>query len=386
VTAIHDLGATGRCRELDWMMLAVAALCCLGLTMAVSVQPLVTEGGTALDALRSHGARLCAGLVAFLVASAVPLHLLHPGYSAAPMTSPAARWFGPFDRAAWVFCAALLLTAAPIVVADDINGAHRWLRLGALTGQPIDVARLVLVILLAGRIAVSQALGDVRGLVGLCRMMVGPALLVLVLLGQPDKGNAALTVLLASGIAFAGGASLRWFLLLGAPAGLAIGYHFLSEDYSTHRILSWWTGEHPDQVQAGLLALQSGGVVGQGLGAGWLKAGFVPEARNDFVFTIVGEELGLLGTAAVVLLYALMLACGTRLATRIRDPFFRYVVFGCTMAVGLQAAMNLAVTTGLAPSKGIDLPFVSAGGSCLVASLAAIGLIGNAARRDAAMS
>ena len=113
-----------------------------------------------------------------------------------------------------------------------------------------------------------------------------------------------------------------------------------------------------------------------------MKMGYVPEAGNDFVFAVIGEELGLMGSVIVLSLYVTVGLAGVRLVLRMRDPFARMLVFGFTFALCTQAAINLLVTTGMAPAKGIDLPFLSSGGTNLLFSLAAIGIIGNAARTD----
>ena len=121
-------------------------------------------------------------------------------------------------------------------------------------------------------------------------------------------------------------------------------------------------------------------MTGAGLGNGWMKNGYVPEAHNDFVFAIIGEELGFFGAIFVLAMYCIIGRVGFRLAVAMRDPFHRYVVFGCSLAICMQALVNLLVTTGMAPAKGIDLPLVSSGGTNLVAMLGAVGLIGNATR------
>jgi cell division protein FtsW len=136
------------------------------------------------------------------------------------------------------------------------------------------------------------------------------------------------------------------------------------------------------QVWQSLIAISSGGLLGVGLGNGWMKMGFVPESGNDFVFAIIGEELGFAGSLLVLGLYAAIGVVGVRLVMQMQDPFCRMVVFGLSFALCAQAAINLLVVTGLAPAKGIDLPFLSSGGTSLVFSLGAIGLIGNAARSD----
>jgi cell division protein FtsW len=143
------------------------------------------------------------------------------------------------------------------------------------------------------------------------------------------------------------------------------------------------TPERGGQVFQSLVSISSGGVAGQGLGDGWMKMGFVPEAHNDFIFAVICEELGLIGGLLVLALYATIGVMGLRLVMQCRERFLRSVVFGFTVAICMQASINLLVVTGMAPAKGIDLPFLSSGGTSLVVYLAAVGLIGNAARADA---
>ena len=352
-----------RLRELDWMMLAVVGLACFGLAMAVSVQS-VEDGGTVLGAMRGQGAKLCVGLVFFLAMAAVPLQWLRA-------------------RTGIVFAACVLVTASTRVLGPEWNGAHRWLAFGSHNLQPVDFARLALVLIVAHRIAgAGTALGEFRR--GFVAVLAPACALAAALLIQPDNGNALLVICLAASLGLAAGLRVRWFVLLGLPGLAVLVAAVTARGYALGRIVGWFSGEPATQVVQGLRAFGHGGFVGQGLGSGWMKLGFVPEARNDFVFTIIGEELGLLGTLTVVTLYAILVGAGLSLALKTRDPFFRYIVLGCTMAIGLQAAVNLMVTTGLVPPKGIDLPFVSSGGSNLVACLGAIGLCGNAARSDAA--
>ena len=363
-------GVRPRCLELDWIVLAVVVLSCVGLTMAVSVQSVNPhDETTALAALKGQGVKACAGLVVFLLAGMAPLHLMHPDAH-----RPGAR----FAMVDWAFFGGLLLTLLPVVVGTSLNGAARWLSFGSFTLQPVDVARLTLVLLVAYRIARLQEGGQE---LGFRPLLMPAALLAAVLILQPDNGNAVLVFVLASSMAVVAGASMARLAAFATPLLIAGGLYVATHTYVLGRVSSWWEGDPVMQVRRGIEALSSGGVAGQGLGSGWMKLGFVPEARNDFVFTIVGEELGLIGTTTVVALFVIFIAAGIGLTRKIGDPFFRYIVFGCTMAIGYQAVLNLAVTTGLVPPKGIDLPFVSSGGSNLVVSLAAVGLICNAARR-----
>ncbi|MEY2982098.1 MAG: FtsW/RodA/SpoVE family cell cycle protein [Planctomycetota bacterium] len=357
--AARDPGFRTRVRELDWLMLAVTVLCCLGLVMAVSVQS-VQDGGDPLQAMKAQGAKLVAGVVFFVVCAAVRMEWLE---KAAP----------------WLFGVATAMVFAAALFGPEWNGARRWIPIAGRSFQPVDFARLALIVVTALRIAqAGERLGELRG--GLIRVMFPALLLTAGLFLQPDNGNALLSIVVCTLMACAGGVALRWLI---AAACIAIPSAFLiitQHDYVRTRIERFVNEDPPYQVRQSLIAIENGGAFGQGVGDGWRKLGYVPEPHNDFVFAIVGEELGFVGAASVVLLYLLLGFVGWRLVSRIQDPFRRYVVFGCSIAICIQAAANLMVTTGLAPAKGIDLPFVSAGGTNLVASLGAVGLIGNAAR------
>lgn len=345
--------------ELDWLMLAVAALCCLGLVMAVSVQgPKVG----ALLAMKSQGAKCLVGLVAFLAAATTPM-----------------RWMRRWAIPAFVVATAMCYAAALLFPA--VNGASRWIRFGEIGFQPVEAARFTLVFycaaVLAGGVAHAHGRRD-----GFLPVMGAAFVMASGLLLQPDLGNALLAVALAAAMALAGGVRLRSFLVVGIPALLAFLALGLRRGYVRDRLLGFLDVRPGSQVGQSLVATGSGGITGQGLGAGWMKMGFVPEAGNDFVFAIVGEELGLVGSLGVLALYVTIGVVGARLVLSMRDPFLRLVVFGLVFSLCVQAAINLLVVTGLAPAKGIDLPLLSSGGTNLVFSLAAVGVIGNAARVD----
>ncbi len=353
--------ALPRQRELDWLMAAVLCLCCLGLVMAVSVQGF-QPGGTARVALQQQSVKLLIALVAFLVCALVPLGLL--------------------KRYAWGFFflgAGLVYGAAAFGPAW--NGAHRWVSVARYSFQPVDLARLALIVITAALIARSgQRIKEFRE--GFVAVLIPGAIMACGLAMQPDLGNAAICLTLVVCMSLVAGVALRWFsvaLLLLSP--LLVGA-VLVRGYAMGRISAFLSSEPPYQVAQSLTAMGSGGLTGQGLGAGWMKMGFVPEAHNDFVFAVIGEELGFFGLVLVLGLYSLIGYVGLRLVLQIRDPFCRFLVLGCTMAVCIQALINMLVTTGMVPAKGIDLPMVSSGGTNLLSSLAAIGLIGNAARTD----
>lgn len=349
-------------RELDLLMAAVVVLCCLGLVIAVSVQG--PQKGT-LKALQGQGSKLLLGLVAFLGCATVSLRMLRrlamPGFVVGT---------------GLCLCAALLFRSA--------KGAHRWIRVtDSLTFQPVEVARFTMIVLLAA--LVSNLGKDVERFRGGFLKVMGPALILAgALVLQPDLGNAIFTVAIAAVIAIVAGVRWRWFLAAASVLVAGVVWHVQRKAYAQDRITGFLDVREGSQVGQSITAIASGGVSGQGLGNGWMKMGFVPEAGNDFVFAVVGEELGLLGSVAVVALFAVIAWVGWRLVLATEDRFCKFLVLGFTTAVCLQAALNLYVVTGLAPAKGIDLPFLSSGGTNLVFALAAIGIIGNAARSDAA--
>ncbi|MFO1050983.1 MAG: FtsW/RodA/SpoVE family cell cycle protein [Planctomycetota bacterium] len=350
-----------RIRELDWLMLAVAGLCCLGLVMAVSIQSM-DRGGDVLLALKSQGSKLILGVLTFIGCATVPLHLVRRNSVPIFLLAAAAVW-------------------AATLFGTESHKAHRWLSIAGYSFQPVDPARVALIVVTA---ALIGGAGDrIREFGrGLCVVFAPVLLLSAALFLQPDNGNALLCLAIVTCMAVTSGVGIRWLVLGGAVAIPAAAFVIGRHGYVLERVTRWLSEDPPYQVKQGLIAMQSGGFAGSGIGHGWRKMGFVPEPQNDFVFTIIGEELGFLGSIVVLASFMLVGVVTYRLARRLSDPFHRYVVFGCGFALCAQAVINMLVTTGLAPAKGIDLPFVSAGGTNLVTSLGVVGLIGNAVRAD----
>jgi cell division protein FtsW len=352
-------------RELDWLMLIVMALSCLGLVMAVSVRGSQVAAGP-MVVMKAQGIKLLFGLVAFMVAALTPMRIIR-------------RLALPLFGVAVVAC------LLPHVLGRDIKGAARWIHLGSQQFQPVEPARFFLVL------AVSWLLA--RAGTGLSSFRRGflPAIgcsmvLALALITQPDNGNALLAVMLASCLALVAGVR---FLHFAPFAALGLGFLMFvatQHEYVRRRISDLFQTSPDSQVGLGLIAVGSGGVFGRGLGQGWMKMNYVPEAHNDFVFAIIAEEFGFLGSLFVLGSYSIFGYVCYRLVRQVRDPFLRYVVCGYALMICMQAAVNLLVVSGWAPAKGIDLPFVSTGGTSLVFCLAAVGLIGNAVRSDRAGS
>jgi len=363
VSAGGDGAGVPALRELDWLMLATLGLCCLGLVMSVSV--LGSELGIGpIRAMKQQGGKLLAALVAFLFAALLPMGLVRR------LSMPA-------------FLASTLCCLMPLVISHHVNGAHRWIKFGSFQFQPVEPARFFMVLAVAWLLArVGSGVRTFRR--GFVPAVCCAGLLAGALVCQPDHGNALIVLVLGSMLALVAGVRFVHFLPFAVPAMLGFAWIATRHEYVQKRLQELMETRPGSQVGLGLIALASGGITGQGLGQGWMKMHYVPEAHNDFVFAIIGEEFGFLGSLFVLAAFTTIGCVGYRLAMKMRDPFHRYVVCGYSLLICMQAAANLLVVSGWAPAKGIDLPFVSTGGTSLMFCLAAIGLIGNAARSDRA--
>jgi cell division protein FtsW len=278
---------------------------------------------------------------------------------------------------------AVVLLMVVVGVGHVAKGASRWLRLGFFSLQPTDLARFATVIFLAWWLKRRPPgeLGFWRG-VALPLAMAG-AVAGLVL-AQPNLSSAALLGLTAFGMLFLAGARVR-HLLVPVAAGLVVGVVMLkTHPYQMARVATFARfvfGGDLDargagwQLDQSLIAIGSGGWHGRGLGGGLQKYLFLPEAHTDFIFSILAEELGFLGATALLVLFGLLMWRGMRATMRAVDPFMTLLAGGLMIQFGLYTLVNLAVATGLAPTTGLPLPFVSYGGSALLANLAAAGLL-----------
>ena len=285
--------------------------------------------------------------------------------------------------APWLLGISIPLLAIVAVAGHVSNGAARWIRMGTVTFQPTDFARLATVVFLAWWLKrrAPQELGFRRGVLpplGIAILMAG------LILAQPNLSSAALLGFTCFLMIFLAGARV---LHLAAPVGaglLAVAGALLTHPYQMERMrtfASFVFGGDIDEQGAGyqltqsLIAIGSGGWIGRGLGQGLQKNLYLPEPHTDFIFSVLAEELGLLGVTILLVLFALLLWRGLRATARARDDFAFLLAGGLTFQIGLYAAVNLAVVTGLAPTTGLPLPFVSYGGSALLANLAATGLL-----------
>ncbi len=264
-------------------------------------------------------------------------------------------------------------------VGTVVGGAKRWLRVPGLSLQPAEVAKVAWVIYLAYSLAKKRE--KVRSFsVGFVPHLGVAALLVALCMAEPDFGSSVALLFLMFVMLFAAGAKLSY--LLGAVlAAIPFAWAAIaSSPYRMKRITAFldpWANRQGSgyQVAESLMSIGSGGVTGLGLGDGRQKLFYLPEAHTDFIFSIIGEELGLIGVALLMALYGVIVWRGVRAALGAAEPFGTYLGLGLTSLVAFQALVNMAVAMGLVPTKGLTLPFISYGGSSLVMLMGAAGLL-----------
>lgn len=275
-----------------------------------------------------------------------------------------------------------LALCALVLLAPAVNGARRWISLGPATFQPSELAKLAVAVWAAAYLArrrPPQTLAELGRPVGL---LVG--LFCLLLLLEPDLGTAISLVVMVFAMLLVAGVPVGTLAGAGGIVGALGLLAIWMEPYRRERFLAfldpWGDPQHTGyQIAQALIGLGSGGILGEGLGQGVQKIFYLPEAHTDMIFAIVGEELGLLGTAAVIAGYAAFAYAGLRVALACRDPFGKRLAAGLVALVCGQAAINLAAVLAIAPLTGIPLPFVSYGGSNLVVQLASVGILLNIA-------
>jgi cell division protein FtsW len=275
-------------------------------------------------------------------------------------------------------CASALLLIG-VLFLRPVNDTHRWIRLGWLSFQPAELAKLALVLFLAYHLErKGERVNDfLTSIFPVLLLMAWFTFLVLI---QPDLGTAAALTLIGCVMLFLAGVRLRYFAGLAA-LGLPLLYQaIVTAPYRRERLeafLNPWSDARGSgyQIIQSLIAVGTGGVTGVGLMEGRQKLFYLPYPYSDFIFAVIGEELGLLGALAVVGGFLLLLWRGVRAAWKAPDAFGLYLAAGLTLAIVLQAFINVSVVLGLLPTKGIPLPFISAGGSSLVLTLLSIGVV-----------
>ncbi len=328
---------------------------------------MVTSTGVAknVDLLPRHGVYLMLALAAFVFVLLIPL-----------------RWWQATHRLAWL--GALVLCALVFVpgLGSEVNGALRWISLGGFKLQPAEIAKFLLLIYLAGYL--TRFSGEIADSpLALLKPLLMTGLVGGLLMFQPDFGTAVVLGCTACGMLFIAGARLRHFFSIVLIAGVGLVLLAYQQPYRMSRLVTFtdpwaYATDGGYQLTQALIAFGRGETFGLGLGEGIQKLDYLPEAHNDFIYAVIAEELGLLGALGVVLLFSFFVLRLLRLARQAIDanrPFAGYLVYGIALLFGIQYLVNLGVNTGVLPTKGLTLPFVSYGGNSLVVSCALLGLV-----------
>jgi cell division protein FtsW len=352
------------------LILIVMSLLAVGVVMVNSAglnvgsdEPITLSG-----MLTGQHARYAALAVALmLIASLLPVQWL---YDAKGLASPVP----------WIVLGSVVLLALVHVpgVGHEVNGAHRWIRIGPIGFQPSELAKWGLLIVIAWHAARRTGSMHRFGSGFLVPMvLVG---VVCALIATEDLGTAVLIAIVSVSMLFAAGARL---LHIGAlvpfgAAGFAAALY--TSPYRIARLQAFADPYHDPQgvgyhVIQSMAAVSGGGLAGRGLGNGLQKFGYLPEDTTDFIFAIICEELGIIGAIVIICLYAMLLLTGMAIIRRATHPFQRLLGLGILLTIGLQALINLLVVTGLAPTKGIALPLISAGGTGWCLTAFSIGLL-----------
>jgi cell division protein FtsW len=274
----------------------------------------------------------------------------------------------------------LLLVLVP-GVGVCIGGAKRWIHCGPLSMQPAEFAKLGLIIYLSFFLYKKQE-NLKKFSTGLLPPLVITSIFSGLVLLQPDFGTTFLLVSLLFILLFVGGGRILHLALVLIVFGCVGIFLVVKSPYRLERVLSFldpWKDPMGTgfQIIQSFIAFGTGGIFGQGLGNGKQKLFYLPEAHTDFIFSVLGEELGLIGVLIVISLFLIVIYCGIRIALRSRDYFGTYLAVGIISLVGLQAIVNMGVVMGLLPTKGTTLPFISYGGTSLMISLVGVGILLN---------
>jgi len=315
--------------------------------------------------LSRHLAFAFAGVVAAVICSVIP-----------------GRFWYRMAPAIFIVTAILLVLVAIPGIGSRVNGARRWLRYGDLSLQPSELAKIAIPLLMA-RLLVTRH-GKTRDSWWRAACVILPSALIIPLVAiEPDLGTSVFLLAVTLVALIVGAWPVRYFvgtMACAVPAGVCFSL-FMLKPYQLARLTgfvdAWRDVSHaPWQVKQSLVSLGAGGIPGVGIGRGWQKLSYLPEANTDFVFAVVGEELGLIGTLGIVTLWCGLFLTGIRLLRNLPERSFALVAGTTLLAqLVLQAAINVAVATAMLPNNGLALPLISYGGSNLVTSMVCLGII-----------
>jgi len=351
------------------IFMIVVTLICVGVVMVYSSSAIFSyeRYGSATFFLKHHLLHLLIGLLAAALVMSLELQLIR-------------RWVKPLFFVSLVL---LILVFIP-QLGREAGGAKRWLKLGFFSFQPSELARWATVFFLADILASGQEkLFRFRHSLVVALTVLGVACGLILM--QPDLGGAVALGVVGILLLFVVGIRISYIVALVLLSLPVLYFSIFNVPYRKKRILAFWNpwvdarGYGFQMVQS-YLALGLGGLWGVGLGQSRQKLFYLPAAHTDFIFSIIGEELGLIGTAAIVIIFMLFLWQGIKVSLRSTDTFIQLLSFGIVVSIAFQAFVHIGVVCGALPTKGLPLPFISYGGSALIFNMMAVGLLLNVAR------
>lgn len=358
-----------RGRDIDWILIASTMLLVVtGIVMVYSTSYVyaLTRFGDGGVFFRKQIIWAAIGLCLFIVGAQTPY-----------------EWYRKLAYPAFILAVLALVAISIPGMGVSAGVAKRWVRLGPMTFQPSEAAKIAIVILMAYRLAAKEDRIKDYASGFFPNMVIFVGILCFLIMREPDLGSALFVVFIASVMCLAAGARIRHFAVTAVVAAPLI-YLFvvLKYSYMIGRLAAYFdslgnAANKGYQLKQSFIAFGSGGITGVGLGAGKQKLLFLPEAHTDFIFSVIGEEFGLVGVGVIIALYLAILFCGVQISLNAKDSHGRYLALGLTVMIVAQAAANMGVVLDLLPQKGLPLPFLSYGGSSLAVSMLAAGMLLN---------
>jgi len=310
------------------------------------------------------------GVAAMLIISLIDYHILH--------------------KFAWLLYLGTIPLLALVFFMPAINDAHRWIFLGPVNFQPSEIAKFALILVCSHIISINhEKMGTFR--YGVLPFLVLGGIYAAMIVVEPHLSCTVLIVALTGIMIFVGGAKLRWFAAAAGIAAAGVAAIMMTPSLKARAMarISIWQDPSIDPLGGGFQTLQSlyaigsGGLLGAGIGNSRQKYLFLPEPQNDYVFSVICEELGFVGAVFIIVIFALLICRGFIIAVRARDRFGTMLAMGITAQIGIQAVLNIAVVTNTVPSTGISLPFFSYGGTSLLMLLMQVGVVLSVSRQTA---
>lgn len=346
------------------LFISVVFISCFGVLMVYSTSSVyaLEVYDDPLRFLKLHSVYLLLGLSSMVVF----MHLDH-------------RLLRKLVYPAYVICLLLLICVLIPGVGKKVGGAQRWLELGPLTFQPAELAKFVVLLYLAH--SLDKKRDKIKSFsVGFLSHIFMAGIFIALIFVQPDFGTSATILLICVIMMFIGNVRIKYILTMPVIAAVFSTFAIMTKAYRMERVLTF-LDPWKDPLGSGYQTVQSfiafgvGGISGTGLGNSTQKLFYLPHAYTDFIFSIIGEELGFIVVACVILVFLFIFYRSIRIALKAPDSFGCYLVCGFAFLIAIQAATNMAVAVGLIPTKGTTLPFISYGGSSLVCTLTAMGII-----------